>query len=61
MKLDFKFDPTEFSKLADDSGKSGKGAIELSHAMNIDADLNSKIAAVKKVGINAIVYCLSLT
>lgn len=54
MKLDFNFDSTEFSKLTDDSGKAGKAAIELSHAMNMvqastDLDLNFKIAAVKKV------------
>jgi hypothetical protein len=49
MKLDFNFDSTEFSKLADDNGKAGKATIELTHAMNIDADLNFKIASVKKV------------
>lgn len=51
MKLDFAFD-SEFSKLTEDN-KSAK-AMELTHAMHMvqsstDADLNFKIASVKKV------------
>lgn len=53
MKLDFNFDSSDFSKLTDDNSKSAK-QIELTHAMHMvqastDADLNFKIASVKKV------------
>lgn len=56
MNLDFTFD-SEFSKLTEDN-KSAK-TIELTHAMHMvqastDADLNFKIASVKKVNIH---YC----
>ena len=50
MKLDFTFD-SEFSKLTDDN-KSAAKSMEL-HAMQLgqstDAELNRKIAQVKKV------------
>ena len=51
MKLDFNFDSTEFSKLTDDSGKSSKATMELSHAMSmVQAPAEFKIpASVKKV------------